>query len=696
MDFSLKDKNKIYLLVAITSWLALVGLTYNHSISEKIITSAFSIDQIIKNVFLSVLTFFTFQYFDTKYKKQSRTNFNDLIWSLFITSALLYFGLFSTKQLSQLLQNSTILESKIYTDLIYHFNIALVAIFTSTAFYSFKRMVLYQKSSTLIKAWRLFEFSLLTLILFNFFPLNYFNPINFILIGAVSLGGLILSLNMKWVAYLNFKQKWKNILLLIIILLIAASFLEYIYNQSEQQEAFVFNTYDKHDLYNDLGEKAFIIAVFIFIVFYCISSILVILFNLPTSSVFEQKIGEVFSMQKLSETIQLTNNEKEVYNSLIDTSMTTSFADAAWLEIIDKNGKYTEFIHIQIEKYDAFEIKKLLKKDGWYKNKKTTVIKDLQKREAFNKIDFKFKSLVVVPLFAASKYLGTLALLKEVKDGFDTEGIDITQTLTHQASTAIVNSRLLVEAIENERYQKEMKIAKEVKKKLLEDSNVQTKAFDIYTYTKSADDVGGDFFATGKLSNGKYYTVIADISGHGTSAAFNMAQLKGVFQVLILLNLEIKDFLNQANTALSRCLEKNIFLTLTLIFIDTEKNRVEIGRAGHCPTIYYSSQNEKTEYIKNKGLGLGTLRNNKYTQHIETYTRNYTSNDGILLYTDGLVEAKNHQNEEYGYKKVIDTAQEVMHKSPVEIVKSTIQSMDDFCDKIIPEDDITCLCIKFN
>jgi serine phosphatase RsbU (regulator of sigma subunit) len=66
------------------------------------------------------------------------------------------------------------------------------------------------------------------------------------------------------------------------------------------------------------------------------------------------------------------------------------------------------------------------------------------------------------------------------------------------------------------------------------------------------------------------------------------------------------------------------------------------------------------------------------------------------LYTDGLVEAKNNQNEEYGYKKVIDTAQEVMHKSPVEIVKSTIQSMDDFCDKIIPEDDITCLCIKFN
>ncbi len=696
MNFSLKDKNKVYLIAAIVSWFMLVGLTYQHTISIKIISSAFSVDQFIKNFFLSTLTFFTFQYFKTKEQKQSGTNFSELIWTLFVSSALLYFGLFATKQLSQLLQNHSILDSKLYIDLIYHLNITLVAIFTAKAFYSFKRMILYQKSPFLLKSWQLFEYSLLGLLFFNFFPLDYFNPFTYILIGAISFGGLILSLNMKWVAYLNFKQKWKNILLLIIILLIAASFLEYIYNQSEQQQAHVFNTYDKHNLYNDLGEKAFVIGLFTFIVFYCISSILVILFNLPTSSVFEKKIGEVFSIQKLSETIQLTNNEKEIYDSLLDTTMTTSFADAAWLEIVDKKGKHIDFINLEIEKHDVFEIKNIIKKDGWNENKKIIIIKNLNNKKKPNIPEFKFQSVLVVPLFSSSKYLGSLGLLKEVKDGFDKEGINITQTLTNQASTALINSRLLVEAIETERYQKEIKIAKEVKKKLLDNINVTTNDFDIYTYTESADEVGGDFYSSGQLSPNKYYVVIADIAGHGTSAAFNMAQLKGVFQALIPLKLSIKDFLIQANTALSQCLEKNIFLTLTLLFIDTKTKSIEIGRAGHCPTLMHTAHTKKTEYIKNKGLGLGILRNNKYAQHIETYTRSYNKEDVILLFTDGLAEAKNKQKEEYGFENILINTDKVMNQTPVEIVKSTITSMYDFCEDIIPEDDITCLCIKFN
>lgn len=674
----------------------LVGLTYHHSVSEQVVTSSFSVDQFIKNFFLNSLTLFTFLYFGSEKRKQTSGNFSDLIWGLFITSALLYFGLFSTKQLAILLHNSLVIESKLYLDLIYHFNIALVAVFTSKAFFSFKRMILYQKSANLLKAWKLFEFAILSLLFFNFFPLDYFKPFNFIFIGVVSLGGLILSLNMKWVAYLNFKQKWKNILLLIIILLISASFLEYIYNQPEQQQAHVVNTYDHHDLYNDLGEKAFVIGIFIFIVFYCISSILVILFNLPTSSVFEQKIGEVFNIQKLSETIQLTNDESEIYASLLDTSITTSFADAAWLEVIDNNGRYIEFINYQVDKVDVFELKKAFKKSGIKNQEDLIYVKDLKKQKHFISQGFQFQSVVAIPLYSSSKFLGTLGLLKEVKDGFDKEAIDIAQTLSQQASTAMVNSRLLVDAIENERYQKEIKIAKEVKKKLLDNRNVETTAFDIHSFTKSADEVGGDFYSTGVLSQGRYYIVIADISGHGTSAAFNMAQLKGVFQALIPLGLTIEQFLTQANTALSHCLEKTSFLTLTLMFIDTNTKEIEIGRAGHCPTLYYSSEVIETQYIKNKGLGLGILRNDKYSQHIETYSRKYSSNDAILLFTDGLVEAKNKVGDEYGYKNVLNHAENVMGLSPVEIVESSVQSMYEFCEGVVPDDDITCLCVKFN
>ena len=112
--------------------------------------------------------------------------------------------------------------------------------------------------------------------------------------------------------------------------------------------------------------------------------------------------------------------------------------------------------------------------------------------------------------------------------------------------------------------------------------------------------------------------------------------------------------------------------------------------------MFYSNVDERLEYVHNKGLGLGILRNANYSQHIEIYSRTYNKNDVVFLFTDGLIESKNDQNHEYGYDRLLSEISGVIDLSPVQIVQSSVKKMYDFCGDVIPDDDITCLCLKFN
>lgn len=186
-------------------------------------------------------------------------------------------------------------------------------------------MILYQKSKQLNMIWLVFELLALLSMLTNFAYFDIFNFKIYLYAIPLFLFGMILSFNLKWVAFLNYKQKWQSILLIVLIIVIGFTFLQQIYEQH-------FGTI----LIIDLAQNLFIGGVSSFILLNCFSALLVLLFNLPTSSVFEQKFGEVMIFQKLSQSIQLGNKEDEVHEILIDSSLSTIFANAGWLEIVDE------------------------------------------------------------------------------------------------------------------------------------------------------------------------------------------------------------------------------------------------------------------------------------------------------------------------------------------------------------------------
>lgn len=292
--------------------------------------------------------------------------------------------------------------------------------------------------------------------------------------------------------------------------------------------------------------------------------------------------------------------------------------------------------------------------------------------------------------------IGTLVVLKDVSDGFNKEMSKIVGTFTNQAGISIENFRLITEALKNERYQEELKIAQRVQQSLLPANLEQDPDYEIVSFSEAADEVGGDYYDTYRVGDNRIALIISDVSGKGTSAAFHMSQMKGVFQSLAQLNLDPTEFLFRSNSALSRCLDKNSFITTSYFVIDSSDRRVDFTRAGHCPTLYFNSREQKAHYFKNKGLGLGIVRNDSYRDYIHTNHFHYNGGDIMLLYTDGITEATNRQGDEFGYDRLLQAVERLQDRTVEEIQQSLIEELYAFTGSKTINDDYTMIIVKFN
>ena len=681
---STKSILRLSIGTAIISWLLLlaVDLLILFGTTNNLPTG---IPREVQTLLLSTFLLSIFAYYKFKLDDLKKLDFTDLLWKVFVTGLIATVVSFIIRFFFFLLGSSSFSENILAINFFYHINLALIIVFLISTFTVFKRLIQYQKTKNLLLYWKVFEYSLLLSVFFAFFRYGIGDVPFYIALGILVAMGLFLSVNLKWVAYLNFKQKWKSILLLVLTILYLSYFLINLINYS-----------NNYTLITNALNNVFILALFVFIFVYCLFSLLVILFNLPTSSVFEQKLEEVMTFQRLSQSIQVGQNEEEVYAILLDSSASTVFASAGWLELLGSNGDYDRKIKFNIEDDAVEEVKKAISRSKIKNLLDAKLFKISNPRKfATSLTGVEFKSVLVVPLLVKEEQIGRLILLKDVAEGFGKDMIDIVNTFASQACISIENFRLLNEALQNERYQEELKIAQKVQQSLLPLTMEEDPAFEIVTFTEAADEVGGDFYDTYRLDDDNVALIIGDVSGKGTSAAFNMAQMKGVYNSLVQLNLPPDDFLALANDALGRCLEKTSFITSSYYNIDTKNKEVKFARAGHCPTLYYDSSAGKSKYFETKGLGLGVLRGSGFHKHIELNKFRYNSGDIIVLYTDGITEGKNDDGEEFGYERLQEVLCENAQQTPQNLQKAIIDRLYEFTGKVDLNDDYTLVIVRF-
>jgi len=639
------------------------------------------IEQNVPNIFFLIYTLSIFIFYRYRITAAQSGNFIDLLWKIFATGLLTTVISLALKSLNFLMGNTSLIENPLLIDFLFLIHLGLLVAFLVSTFVVWKRLILYQKSKIQLQVWNIFEYLLFGSLISVFLPSAVTDYVLYLLVIV----GVFLSANMKWVAYLNFMQKWKSILLLVLTLL----YLVYFY----------INIMDMRATYNFLDvalNSVFITALFIFTAIYAGFSLLVILFNLPTSSVFEQKLEEVVNFQRLSQSIQTEQSENQVYEILLDSSVRAAKADAAWIDARVDDADIL-FKH-EIDDATIIAIKATIKsqKDNSifdFDNKARGIRQGRHLKKMKGNL---FNSIVAFPIEISGERIGMIVLLKELREGFNMELVEITGTFVNQAGISIEGFRLMSEAIENERYKEELHIAKNVQNRLLPTVLDANDDFEISVFSAAADEVGGDYYDSYQISEDRIALIIGDVSGKGTSAAFHMSQMKGVFHGLAQLDLGANDLLIKANGAISTSLDKTSFVTISYFVIDRAEKKVEFARAGHCPTLYYNSEKSNASYFTNKGLGLGIVRNESFSNYVQPQEFYYRPGDVLVLYTDGITEAKNSKGEEYGYDRLANVINKSAQLEIAELQKKIIDNLYEFCGQTNIDDDYTTVIVKFN
>ena len=534
--------------------------------------------------------------------------------------------------------------------------------------------------------WNFFEYALMISLLFDLLGNEYRSQLYMYALIFVTGFSLILSLNLKWIAYLDFKQKLKSMLFVLLSGVYLYHFLTVII-EFKNTGFLIF----------DLQDSVFIMGLFVFCFLYTGISVLVTLFNLPTSSVFERKLKESVDFQKLSQAIPRGQTEEQTYDILLESSMSAVFADAAWLEIRTPDYPDGIFYLREIKHSQITKIKENLQPGTIrdiieFKTGKLIVssklVGDLRKSE--------FGSIISLPVMVKGEQLGTLVLLREMSDAFNRDLIEIIVTFVNQASISIENFLLLSDALENERYMEQLKIAQEVQKSLLPDELITNESFDICGFSQAAEEVGGDYYDLLELKKGNFGLIVGDVSGKGTSAAFHMAQMKGIFHSLALNDVRPGEFIKRANKALSACLERRSFITASYFWIDTNRSEMEFCRAGHVPALLYANDSKEITYLEESGMGLGILRNSDYDKYVHSKILPYSHGDVLVLHTDGIMEAKNNKNEQFGIDRLKESLAKYTEASPTEIKDGIISDLTDFLGGVKLDDDYTLVVVKFN
>lgn len=240
---------------------------------------------------------------------------------------------------------------------------------------------------------------------------------------------------------------------------------------------------------------------------------------------------------------------------------------------------------------------------------------------------------------------------------------------------------------ENNRKSLELEEARSLQLSMLPEKIPTLPDLDIAVHTKTATEVGGDYYDFKIEKNGSMNIVLGDATGHGMQAGTMVTLMKGLFTAEGD-DIDIKSFFNQSNEAIKKIKLGRILMALS--FLKITNNKMQFSSAGMPPIYIYREESSDIEELNKPGMPLGAMRNFPYAVHETTIKKG----DTILMLTDGLPESKNEKGEMFDYSRIAELMKIAAIKSPSLIVNHFIETWENWQMSKPQEDDITLLVIK--
>lgn len=240
----------------------------------------------------------------------------------------------------------------------------------------------------------------------------------------------------------------------------------------------------------------------------------------------------------------------------------------------------------------------------------------------------------------------------------------------------------------------DIRIAKEVQQKLVPTTLPKIPGFEIGTYYKPAKEVGGDYFDCFPIGNHRYVMIVADVSGKGISGAMVMVMVRSVLRMLGPLGLSPKETLIKANRLIIKDMRKGMFVSAVYGILNAESQSFVFASAGHNPPVLWKRGSPKTKMLAAKGMVLGFVGDKKFDNSIEEVSVQFGPMDRIVLYTDGVVEAKNPAGGEYGDEALESLVGRQAATESNELIQAIVAELEGFRGTAKQSDDITIVTFR--
>ena len=304
------------------------------------------------------------------------------------------------------------------------------------------------------------------------------------------------------------------------------------------------------------------------------------------------------------------------------------------------------------------------------------------------------ESIMVVPLRVKEKILGVIAVVnKNNNQRFTEEDMRLLQALSDQAALTVDIVQLYDEVSEKKRIEQELKIAQEFQKLLLPKEFPKIPGFDIAAYSQPALEVGGDYYDFIWIDENHLGVVIADVSGKGIPGALVMAMVRCVLRAECANATSTIDILKRVNERIFQDIQENVFITMTFAILDIDKRIIRFCRAGHEPIIMMNEEKNDLSISAPDGIALG-LADGELLNIMKEQMIKFNDNDIMIFYTDGVIEAMDEKQQEYGQERFFNVLKGNRKESPEQIIKTVLEDIQTFTHKLPQHDDITLVAIK--
>lgn len=304
----------------------------------------------------------------------------------------------------------------------------------------------------------------------------------------------------------------------------------------------------------------------------------------------------------------------------------------------------------------------------------------------------KILSFAHAPVCIEGQPIGVLSAFSRTAKGiFTKEFLELFTSLAGQVGVAWRNAQQTDRLITAREQQRELEIAKNIQLGLLPTSTPIVEGIQLGGICIPAKEIGGDYYDYLFHEQGRLDLVIADVSGHNVGAALIMAETRTIIRSRSGQFDNPRDILYALNKFFYEDLTKaELFITLFYLQYLTASSKISYASAGHSPPLLWRAETKECLRLDPEGLIIGVKEEFAYEQE----SLKLECNDILLLYTDGLIEAENEQQEQFGEQRLAEQLAEQSLLSPQELISHLVEQVQLFSGQQTFQDDLSMVILK--